>query len=429
MSNNRIDVVNDRINNLRRIVQASDVEKEQIKNDISILKNGLEKVESFQQRAITAESKVAVLQQINSSLSQQINDLTSQNAQLINDLATFRNPEYLNTQNKSFKKQIISTQAQLSMNNQESYVHSNEIKQLQNIIVEMQNKHQQDLEMRDNLISKLRANANISHPSLNENSQITQISSSVIQEPDNLFDKQNAHNNQQQLIKYQNENLLLEKQLTHIKHEFAEYKKKSKKHNEKSKNNGKKLEKELDETRKKFHILKKKYVQNKEDFISLQTSYHSVVMKSESLNSELQKLKNRKSKNEELIKFSNEKQILHDKINKAEETIAQERDNAHQMKMRAEKAEAELTQLRYILKIMANNEKNMQKIDEDNENIIEQMGKLGFKLDRYHDYPNKLIPPPKRKPTTSPARRLPPKKHEQPKLQSFRRQFSSPYFE
>ena len=392
----------DQLNLIKQQVESSDIEKEQLKNEIKNLKELLQESDSLRQRAMTAESKITILQQMNNSLSQQINDLTVQNANLVKDISQLQNQYLIDQENGQIKNRFAAAQAQISMTQQESFVYSNEIKQLKNTIIEMQTKHQQELDQKDNIINKLQKKINNLECQIKENQK--------------KIKTQNRQNQTEAKPKEQNQN--------QPQNQFFLLTKKYEASEEKMKNKIKKTKKQLEELQRKFHLLKKKYVEKEKEHANVQSTYQAAIIRADSISSELKKQKSyiedlekklaqkEMMKNVDIEEFNQlkyEYEELHNQLMEAEQIISQAKDDNYALKQKVEKDEGELIQLRCLMKIMSGFDGKNSKGRQYDENIFDQIESLNQRLnnlDRENHYQNEnegitQNPPPRKAfPTT-----------------------------
>lgn len=368
-----------------------DQEKEQLKNEISRLKESLSQNDSFRERAINAEAKISSLQKSIDDLLQQINNLTLQNTKLLKEIASLNNQKVINPSNGEPKNESISN----NTTSKEKQNRSNDIQKLQNTILTMQEKFQQELAFRDDLISRLRSSIHVEDDSTEKGKsspkqkfkkqkltkkQIDAMRQFIIIESDDTSTQTSDSQTEKQLfeqkyLKKKNELILLKQQYEELKDD--------------SNNQIKKTKENLDEVRQKFHLLKKKYVDLKEDFSSLQVCYQAVVQKAETLSSELQKTKHPLKNHNDDNDFPKITIKTHE-CNNNNKIINQEEKNKYkEMKKRAQKAEKETAELRCFLQILAKNEKNFDNLNLKNQDIINQLNQLGIKIDRLENRDDK----------------------------------------
>jgi chromosome segregation ATPase len=141
---------------------------------------------------------------------------------------------------------------------------------------------------------------------------------------------------------------------------------------------------------------------------ALKQKYVALNSKIRDLTIELDQMKNSRESNhrqieEEESRFRMERQQFEGRLRQAEETLANERDRGDGMRERLKKSDEELGQLRCVLKILANNDRKLQRLGLENENVLEGIRDLGGKIDRVGRAvsPQRRAATPKRKPKRS----------------------------
>ncbi|KAK8866617.1 hypothetical protein M9Y10_009583 [Tritrichomonas musculus] len=384
-----------------------DQEKEKLKSDVSKLKETLSKTDSLRERAENAEAKISSLEQSNTALSQQINTLTLQNSQLLNELALLRNQKITNLNEDISQNKFAPIYMQPNIPPHETSKINNDIQQLQKTIYRMQEKHLEELAFRDDLIERLRANINFNaeydQTEMNEAKKRNQKLKQQLKQQENVKQmlskkKKNLKKNivisediedsyhSPKVPNSPTDHQILEQKYLKKKNKLTLIRQQYEELEEESRIKIKKTKENLDEVREKFQLLKKKYVDLKEDFSSLQLCYQAVVQKAEALSAELQKTSSPSKSHHAVNDFppiTIEKHSSHTKMVKHhDDKNSKEKTKYHEMKKRAERAEEDVSQLRCLIKILASNEKNFDKLNLHNQNIIGQLDALGIKIDR-----------------------------------------------
>lgn len=325
---------NDQIQLLQNQLKTCEIEKIQLKNELFKLQENLSQMQLIREKAAENESKLASVQKINLSLTQQINQLKQQNSQLLQELSA--------QQNQNLADRNEPNDAEIALKTKENQLLQTEINQLNQKMKSLDERHQIELAMRDDLIIKLKES----------------LKSSKHSKGDRTFEL-----DYEQLA---NKYLKKKSELLLFKQQFEE----ELKSNECLLHNA---NNECGEIKKKFHLLKKKYNDQKTELSSLKSSNEKLVKQLESMSFDLQRM------NSHFIpSYPND--YYQNQFNHPISYV-QGSNDIQELKDRAEKAENELLELRCLLKVMTKDNQKVKQPQRNMNSLYNQLEELGNKID------------------------------------------------
>jgi chromosome segregation ATPase len=335
---------------LRDQLRASQREVERLRAELSELKDPRKSGDPGNADFPDLRIRLESLKDQNKSLLLQIDSLTMEKASLQGELAFVKSKARSPVDASTFNRQIAILQSQLSLAEREN-------SELRNSIASNEEMHTGEISARDVIIRKLKKK-------LDNRSREKEESDLAQAEKDAELAK----------MKNQESN---------------------------SRARCEKAEKRCSELSNRYKSLYSKYK-------SLKGKYSDTLHEAE----EMPKVGNRrKQMDDEICNLTVQRQQFEGLLRISEQKYAQEKEVSQELQRKLEHAEAELTELRCFLKILATNERRVKKLGAERDGIIDELQNLGGKIDRFGR-------------SLSPQRTFPPRRSPQRKrpIQSWRSQ-------